>query len=67
MNCKLRPDTSADKYKRWLDLIDTGMGVSSFDMVWDDIGISGENLVGHKLVSKLTRTFAGECDHRNLR
>ena len=60
MNCKLRPDTAADKYKKWLELIDTGMGVKSFDMVWSEIGIEGKNLVGHRLVSKLTKTFAGK-------
>ena len=60
MNCKLRPDTSADKYKRWLDLIDTGMGVTSFDSAWEEIGQSGENLVGHQLASFLIRTYAGE-------
>ena len=60
MNCKLRPDTAADKYKKWLELIDTGMGVKSFDMVWSEIGVDGKNLVGHRLVPKLTKTFAGK-------
>ena len=45
MNCKLRPDTAADKYKKWLELIDTGMGVKSFDMVWSEIGGCGAKSV----------------------
>ena len=60
MNCKLRPDTAADKYKKWLELIDAGMGLKSFDMVWNEIGIDGKNLVNHRLVRNLTKTFPGE-------
>ena len=65
MNCKLRPDTAADKYKKWLELIDTGMGVKSFDMVWSEIGVDGKNLVGHRLVPILTKTYAGKRMRRN--
>ena len=60
MNCKLRPDTAASKYKNWLDLIDTGMGVSNFDMVWEEIGKSGEGLFDHRLEGHICRVFAGE-------
>ena len=65
MNCKLRPDTAADKYKKWLELIDTGMGVKSFDMVWSEVGVDGKNLVGHRLVPILTRTYSGKRMRNN--
>lgn len=29
MNSKLRPETAAEKYKRWLELIDTGNNINS--------------------------------------
>lgn len=60
MNCKLRPETAADKYKRWLDCISTGMGVTSFDMAWEEIGRSGENLAGHRMADNINKTFAGK-------
>ena len=42
----------------------TGMGIKSFDMVWEEIGRDGNNLVGNGLVSELTRTFAGMLLYR---
>jgi hypothetical protein len=60
MNSKLRSEIAADKYKRWLHLIDTGMGVN-FNMIWEEIGMSGENLTGHELEAELTRGYAGKC------
>jgi hypothetical protein len=60
MNCKLRPVTAAEKYKRWLDCISTGMGVTSFQSAWEEIGRSGENLPGHRMADNMTKTFAGQ-------
>lgn len=60
MNCKLRPKNAALKYKTWLDLIDTGMGVSNFNMVWEEIGKCGKDLFGHRLEGHICRVFAGE-------
>lgn len=59
MNCKLRPVTAAEKYKRWLECISTGMGVTSFESAWDEIGRAGENLPGHRMADNMTKTFAG--------
>ena len=44
MNCKLRPDTAAEKYKRWLDVIKDGVGLNSFDEVFADVGRNAEGL-----------------------
>jgi hypothetical protein len=60
MNCKLRPVTAAEKYKRWLDCMSKGMGVTSFDSAWEEIGRSGENLPGHRMAEGMTKTFAGQ-------
>jgi hypothetical protein len=60
MNCKLRPVTAAEKYKRWLECISTGMGVTSFDSAWEEIGRTGENLPGHRMADNMTKTFAGK-------
>jgi hypothetical protein len=30
-------------------------------MIWEEIGMSGENLTGHELEAELTRGYAGRC------
>ena len=60
MTCKLKSDTAAEKYKRWLDLIDSGMGITSFDVVWEAVGKSGEHLCGHELEAELIKGYAGK-------
>jgi hypothetical protein len=60
MNCKLKSDTAAEKYKRWLNLINDGMNITSFDVVWEEVGRLGENLNGHELEAELIKGYAGQ-------
>jgi hypothetical protein len=48
MNSKLRSEIAADKYKRWLHLIDTGMGVN-FNMIGRKLECQGRILLDMSL------------------
>lgn len=60
MNCKLKSAEAAERYKSWLDYINDGLGITSFDAVWEEVGRSGGNLRGHELEAKLIKGYAGE-------
>ena len=42
MNCKLRPDTAAAKYKKFLESMKV-FGIESFDEVWSGVKVNGRD------------------------
>ena len=41
INCKLRPETAAKKYKKWLEAMEC-FGIHSFEDIWKNLLISGD-------------------------
>lgn len=60
MNCKCQPAVAAEKYAKWLRLIDEGMGIKSFNEVFDEVGLKGEKLIGSTYEAGLALVYYGK-------
>lgn len=45
MNCKLRPESAAEKYKKWLDAMSV-FDINSFTDVWENLPLEGDGSRG---------------------
>ena len=66
MNCKCQPAVAAEKYAKWLKLVDEGMGIKSFGEVLDEVGLKGEKLVGSPYEVGLANVYYGKFFKGNL-
>ena len=60
MNCKCQPEVAAEKYSKWLRLIDEGMGIKTFGEVLDEVGLKGEKLIGSAYEAGLANVYYGK-------
>ena len=60
MNCECKPETAAERYTKWLKLIDDGMGIKDFDDVLNEVGFKGEKLVGSTYAAGLASVYYGK-------
>ena len=59
MNCQCQPETAAERYAKWLKLIDDGMGIKNFDDVLKEVGFKGEKLIGSTYAAGLASVYYG--------
>lgn len=45
MNCKLRPESAAEKYKKWLKAM-SDFNINSFDDIWSNLPLDGDGSQG---------------------
>ena len=65
MNCKCQPATAAEKYAKWLKLIDDGMGIKTYDEVLNEVGFKGEKLVGSTYAAGLASVYYSKMTEYN--
>ena len=60
MNCECKPETTAERYAKWLKLVDDGMGIKNFDDVLNEVVFKGEKLVGSIYAAGLAAVSYGK-------
>jgi hypothetical protein len=60
MNCQCKPETAAERYAKWLKLVDDGMGIKNFDDVLNEVGFKGEKLIGSTYEAGLASVYYGK-------
>ena len=66
MNCECKPETAAERYTKWLKLIDDGLGIKNFDDVLDEVGFKGEKLIGSTYEAGLASMYYGEMTEYDI-
>jgi len=56
MNCKLRPDNSAQKYKKWIEAM-SDFNITSFDDIWAEVGQDGIGLMNHRVAAMIKQSY----------
>ena len=60
MNCECKPEKAAFMYAYWLNLIDDGVGIKTFDEVLNEVGFKGEKLIGSIYKARLASLCLGK-------
>ena len=66
MNCECKPETAAERYAKWLKLVDDGMGIKNFDDVLNEVGFKGEKLIGSTYEAGLASVYYGKMTEYDI-
>ena len=66
MNCKCQPAIAAEKYAKWLKLIDDGMGIKTYDEVLNEVGLKGEKLIGSTYAAGLASVYYSKMTENDI-